>query len=188
MSILLDMGDSLRNLFMKKISELPDENAIVLDSPVDIEANSNTKLSIFLYQVVENGFLRNEQGYFGRDKMRYPPLTVDLYYLFTPYAKNRETELIILEKIMQVFHDNPVFKEDMLKASLKESGNEEIRIIPNNISFEEINKLWDRFPNKAFKLSVSSILTPVRIPSEKPDELVKRVLDKDIRMYEMGAR
>jgi len=186
MAILLDISDSLGNLIQKKVIELPDENAIVLDSPVDIEANSNTRLSIFLYQVVENSFMKNvEPEYVGRDRMQYPPLLVDLYYLFTPYAKNRETELIIIEKLLQVFHDNAVLKNELLKESLKESGNDEIRIVPNNVSFEEINKLWERFPNKAFKLSVSCILTPIRIPSEKPLAVIKRVIQKEIDMHEM---
>ncbi len=189
MAILLDIGDSLRNLILKKIAELSDENSIILDSPADIEANSNTRLLIFLYQIVENSFLKNvEPEYIGLDQMRHPPLLVDLHYLFTPYAKNRETELIILEKLMQVFHDNPVLKRELLKDSLKGSGNNEIRIVPNNVSFEEINKLWERFPNKAFKLSVSCILTPVRIPSEKPPVAIKRVVEKEIDIYELGAK
>jgi hypothetical protein len=188
MAIILDIGDSLRTLLLKKISELPDESAIVFDSPVDIEANSNTKLSIFLYQVVENSFLKNiRPEYVGRSEMHYPPLLIDLYYLFTPYAKNRETELIIIEKLLQVFYDNPVLKKGMLKESLKGSGNDEIRIVPNNVTFEEINKLWERFPNKAFKLSVSCILTPVRIPSEKPLAVIKRVMEKEIDIHEIGV-
>jgi hypothetical protein len=188
MAILLDIGDSLRNIIQKKIDELPDENAIVLDSPADIEPNSNTRLSIFLYQIVENSYLKNtEPEYIGIDRMRRPPLFIDLHYLFTPYAKNRETELIIIEKLMQVFYDNPVLKKELLKGTLKGSGNDEIRIVPNNITFEEINKLWERFPNKAFKLSLSCILTPVRIPSEKPPAVIKRVMEKEIDIYELGA-
>src|SRR3990170_5795613 len=114
MAVLLDIGEALRDLIMKNIPELPDENSIVYDSPVDIEANSSTRLSIFLYQIVENSFLKNVEAEYIGDKMRFPPLTLDLYYLFTPYAKNRETELIIIEKLLQVFHDNPVFKEELL--------------------------------------------------------------------------
>lgn len=188
LSILLDIGDSLRELILKKIPELMDENSIVLDSPADIEPNSNTRLSVFLYQIAQNSYLRNEQAeYIGREKMQRPPLMVDLHFLFTPYAKNRETELIIIEKLMQVFYDNPVLKNEFIKESLRASGNDEIRIISDNINFEEINKLWERFPNKAFKLSISCIMTPVRIPSEKPPEIIKRVIQKEIEMHEIGA-
>lgn len=186
MAVILDIGDSLRALIQKKVAELPDENAIVLDSPADIEPNSSTKLSIFLYQIVENSYMRNtEPGFLDLERMQYPPLHVDLYYLFTPYAKNRETELIILEKLLQIFHDDAVLKKELLKDSLRAGGNDEIRVVPNNVSFEEINKLWERFPNKPFKLSVSCILTPVRIPSQRPPALIKRVMHREIDVHEM---
>jgi hypothetical protein len=84
---------------------------------------------------------------------------------------------------MQVLYDNSVLRGDLLKGGLKGAGNEEIRVVPNNLTFEEINKLWERFPNKPFKLSASYILSPVRIPSGKPIEIIKRVMEKDIDVY-----
>lgn len=187
MAIIRDVGESLKKFLQQKISELSDENSIIFDSPADIEPAANTRLSIFLYQIVENSFLRNvESEPVGIDQMRYPPLTLDLHYLFTPYAKNRETELIILERLIQVFHDNAVFKGKMLTESLKGSGNEEIRVVPETFKFEDINKLWERFPNRAFKLSVSYILTPVTIPSEITIK-IKRVVEKDMGLHRMGG-
>jgi hypothetical protein len=188
MSVIKSVGESLQFLLQKNISDLAADDAIIFDSPADIDSGKATKLSIFLYQVVENSFLRNVQSEpVGLDHMRYPPLIIDLHFLFTPYANNRETEFIIFEKIMQILYDHPVLKGNMLHESLKGNGNDEIRVVPNNISFEEINKLWETFPNKAFKLSTSYILTPVRIPSEKPIAAIKRVLEKDIQMHRLGG-
>ncbi len=183
MVILRDVGESVKELLHQKISELSDEDSILFDSPADIEDTTTPKLSMFLYQIVENSHLRNvEHKPIGIDQMRNPPLALDLYYIFTPFANNRETEIIILERIMQILYDNAVIKDEMLTVSLKESGNDKIRIIPNNLSFEELNKLWERFPNKDFKLSVSYIFTPIKIPSEKPDTRIKRVMEKDIEV------
>ena len=187
MSVIKAIGESLQMLLKGNISELSADNAIIFDSPADIDSGTTPKLSIFLYQIKENSFLRNtESGPVGTDQMRYPPLIIDLHYLFTPYASNRETEFIIFEKVMQILFDYPVLRGNMLNESLNGNGNEEIRIVPNNISFEEINKLWERFPNKAFKLSTSYILTPVRIPSGKPIVTIKRVLEKDIEIHRLG--
>lgn len=186
MTILRDVGMTLKGL-LKQISEIPDENSIVFDSPADLEQSDKTRLSVFLYQVVVNPFLRNiESEPVGLDKLRPIPLTLDLYYIFTPYAKERETELLLLEKVMQTTYDNPVLRGEQLMGSLKNSINNEIRITPNNLTFEEINKLWERFPNKPFKLSASFILTPVKIPSGKPDLAITRVIKKDIDVYRMG--
>ncbi len=165
-----------------------EDNSIFFNSPADIEISKIPKhsLSIFLYQIVENNYLRNIESEQLKDRMLYPPLVLDLYYIFTPYAKDDpETELRILEKVMQTFHDNSVLKGEILEKGMKESGNDEIRVVPNNLTFDEINKLWERFPNKPFKLSASYILTPVKIPSEREPVEIKRVIEKDIKLYRL---
>ncbi len=188
MAILKDIGDSLKALLQDNITELKADNSIVFDSPAEIEPTGNTMLSVFLYQIIENGYLRNTSSEpIDTDKMRYPPLILDLHFIFTPYAKVKETELIIIEKLMQLFYDTSVLKGDLLKGGLIEAGNKEIRVVPTNFTFDEINKLWERFPSKPFKLSASYILSPVRIPSGKPPAVIKRVMEKDIDLYRMDA-
>jgi len=187
-TILRDIGYTLKKLLKDNIPELSDENSILFDSPADIESTTTTKLSAFLYQVLENPYLRNtEPTPKGTNQMNYPHLTVDLFYLFIPYAQNKETELIILEKIMQIFYDNSVLKGQMLQGGLKASGNDEIRVIPNSLTLEELNKLWGTFPNKAYKLSVSYMLTPVKIPSARIKDIT-RVIEKDIDLYLLGDK
>jgi hypothetical protein len=185
MTVLRDVSNTLKELLQSNIPELNiSQNSIVFDSPADIEPAGSTMLSIFLYQILENGFLRNaELKPIDMTRMRYPPLNLDLYYMFTPYAKDIETELLVMEGLMQIFHDISVLKEDLLRGDLVASGNEEIRVVPNNITFEEINKLWERFPNKSYKLSASYILSPVSIPSAKKPAKVTRIIKKDINVY-----
>lgn len=188
-TVLRDVGDTLKILLKENISELSDEGSILFDSPADIvQPVTTAKLSIFLYQIAGNSHLRNaEPETIGTNQMEYPPLAVDLFYIFTPYAQNRETEFIILEKIMQIFHNNSVLKEQMLQGSLNASGNNEIRVVLNALTLEELNKLWGMFPNKAFKLPLSYMLTPVKIPSEKAKEFT-RVIEKDINLYLIGDK
>ncbi len=184
---LRDVGETVKSLLGKNIPELSGEEAISFDSPADIQVSGSARLSIFLYSVVESSHLRNiEPEPSGADRITYPPFTVDLFYLFTPYAQTRDAELIILEKLMQLLHDNPVLRDDMLKGNLKKSGNTEIRIVPHSITFEELNKLWERFPNKSYKLSFTYMFTPVRIPSERTRP-VSRVQQKRIDVRSMGA-
>lgn len=182
MAIFIDIGNTIKDFIRNNISELKQPGSIVFDSPAEIDPPGTPMLSIFLYQIVENSFLKNIGPEFVQnDQFRRSPLTIDLYYIFTPYARDRENELIIMEKIMQLFHDNSVLKGDLLKGKLKDCGNDEIRIFSNNLSFEEINKLWERFPSKAFKLSAAYMLSPVRIPSGQPPIKVPRVIEKEIK-------
>jgi len=184
MAVFIDIGNTLKDLIQNNVSELKQPGSIVFDSPAEIDPPGTPMLSIFLYQIVENSFLKNEEAeYIQPDKFRKPPLTIDLYYIFTPYARDKENELIIMEKILQLFHDNSVLKGDLLKGRLKDNGNDKIRIFSNNLTFEEINKLWERFPNKAFKLSAAYTLSPIRISSGKPPVKIPRVMEREINMY-----
>lgn len=184
MAIFIDIGKTLKYLIQSNISELKQPGSIVFDSPAEIDPPGTPMLSIFLYQIVKNSFLNNsELEFIQTDQHRKPPFTIDLCYIFTPYARDKENELIIMEKILQLFHDNAVLKGDMLKGKLKDSGNDEIRIFSNNLTFEEINKLWERFPSKAFKLSAAYTLSPIKIPSGQPSVKIPRVVEKEINIY-----
>lgn len=166
-TILRDVSESLRAFLRQNIPELSEEDSIIFDSPAELKTANTTKLSFFLYHIVENSYLRNaEQEFTESNQMKNPPLIIDLFYLITPFAQTRETEYIILERIMRLFHDVCVLKGPMLQGSLEASGNHEIRIVSNPIPLEELNRLWERFHDKPFKLSVSYLLSPVRIPSE----------------------
>lgn len=186
-TILRDVGETIKKLFINKIPELGEENSILFDSPADLVATTATQLSVFLYKIVENGYLRNEEAKpVGEidihQNFQYPPLTIDLVYLLTPYAKTRETEFLIIERILQVFHDNPVLRGEILQGNLAAGGNDEIRVVRNSLTLDELNKLWSTFPNKPLKLSLSYLLTAIRIPSERITTAT-RVLEKDINLY-----
>lgn len=160
---------------------------MVFESPAEIEPTGSALLSVFLYQIVANDSLGNTEPVFSDTTLQYPPLIFDLYYMFIPYAKDRETELLIMEELMQVFNATPVLRKDILQGNLVEAGNDVIRITPNNFTFEEINKFWERFPDKSYKLSVSYILSPVKIPSAKESAKITRVVKKDINVYRQEA-
>lgn len=180
-TVFRDIGKTLKKL-LKDIPGLSGMSSIEFKSPADMESEpASLQMSIFLYQAIANTHLRNVPPMpVNLDKMQYPPLTVDLHYIVTPYAQDKEAELLAMEGIMQIFHDNAVLKGDLLQGNLEDTGNTEIRIVPNPLSLDDLNKLWSTFPNKPFKPSASYILTPVRIPSAKPLEVIKRVVETEV--------
>lgn len=186
-TVFKDVGEALRKLICENIAELLDENSVVFDSPGDIDASNKTKLSIFMYHVVENKHLRNAPASMvgDREMEKYPPLTLDLHYLFTPYAQQRETELLILAGIMKVFHENSVLSGELLDGQLLENANEEIRIVPMTLNLDEMNKLWSTFPNKALKPAASYVASPVRISSKETVKVAPaKVPDLDLSKNE----
>jgi hypothetical protein len=174
----------LKNLIGKHITELNNPTAVILDSPGDIAAPSTQdQLSLFLYQISENPYLKNQDfTQIGSNTFQSPPLILDLFYLLTPYAKDREEEQIILAEIMQLFYDNGILSGTILGDSLLKSGNTELRVIMNAIGLDQLNLLWGMFPNKSYRIGLSYIVTPLRIPSIREIE-TQRVIHKEIDVF-----
>lgn len=167
-TVIRDVTNTIKQLLRDNIVELTDENSITFDSPAIIESATVPKISLFLYQIVENSAMRNDPSEaIGETSLKVAPLRVDLLYLVTPYAASRETEFILLEKILQVFYDHAVMNESNFEGNLATQGNHVLRITPMNHPVEDLNKLWERFPGKPYKTSLAYMVSPVRIPSAR---------------------
>jgi len=177
-TILNDVSETLKSLIENNISELP-TNSVVFNSPADIQKNNKSGLSLFLYKISENPDLKNQNMFeIGSKQIQSPPLALNLYYLLTPYAQTRQTEQIILSKLLSIFHDNSILNDSLLKNNLRETGNKELHITLDNIPLEQLNNMWGTFHDIPYHLSISYLITPVLIPSSKIIE-ASRVLSKE---------
>jgi hypothetical protein len=174
-----DVGETLVNLFKNKMNL-----DIVLGSPGEIDEDS--KLSLFLFQVLENIHLKNrEMQQIDSNKLKYPPLSLDLYYLLTAHFPQETTAKTydahkLLGQAMQVLYDNAILTGDDLHGSLKNSI-EELHITLNPMGLEDITNIWNTFQNKSYKPSVCYVVSPVNIESARPPEAVSRVISKEIK-------
>lgn len=192
-TIFRDVGYSLRDVLL--LNGLPeiDEGATSLKSPAEIDDPSPVKpiVTIFLYHFAHNSTLRNMPPIpDGLDKLLHPPVTLDLYYLITAYAKDKVKELRITESIIRTLTDFAVLKGGNLSGNLSKEGISEIRIVPHTLSLDDQNKLWSTFPNKPYKLSAAFILTPVTIPSSKPPRQIRRGVEFEVNAdrYDKGNK
>ncbi len=179
-----DVGKTLIKLLWDNIKDdshvssiIESEDQITLSSPDE----SDKKLSLFLYQVTENAYLKNEEMQsLNSKKLKYPPLTLSLFYLVTPHTQNMDSVHIILGKVMQIFHDNSILKGSVLQDSLV---GDELRLILNPLSMDELNKIWTVISKtKTYKLSVCYEVTPVAIDSMRERE-VTRVTERELEKY-----
>lgn len=183
LTLIRDVTDLLKNLIQNNIIELNNPTAITLDSPGDIvEPSAQDELSLFLYQISENPYLKNQDfTQIGPNKLQSSPLALDLFYLLTPYAKDREAEQIILAKLMRLFYDNAILSGTQLGDPLLESGNTQFKVILNTIGLDQLNLLWGMFPNKSYRMGISYIVTPLIIPSTRETE-TQRVIREQINI------
>src|SRR5688572_14074437 len=111
LTIIRDVGNTLKELLETNIPTL--RTNVSFNSPADMQtpAGNRGRLSLFLYQVSENIHMRNRDlARPDPERLVYPPVILDFYYLLTPYAQEREDEFDLLERVVRVLYDNAVLK------------------------------------------------------------------------------
>ncbi|GMT48027.1 MAG: hypothetical protein IEMM0007_1593 [bacterium] len=181
-TVIGDIGETLKKLLEDDpwtgISPTPE---ITFKSPNEVrdDGGSTNKVSIFLYQILENPYLKNEEPKRIDDThLQLPPQFLDLLYLVTPYSNDKTQEKIIMGKVMQIFFDNAVLTGTALQGALS-GTDEEIKLFFNPISLDDLTKIWSAFQEVAYRLSISYMVTPIRIDSTRQMGM-RRVVSKEM--------
>jgi hypothetical protein len=177
-----DIGETLKKLLKDDpwtgISPKPE---ITFKSPKEIKDDGGTAntVSLFLYQILENPHMKNEEGIRMNDaQLQIPPLVLDLFYLVTPYSEDKTQEKYILGKVMQIFYDHAILVGTVLQGSLA-GADEELRLVAHPLSLDDLTKIWSAFQEVAYRLSVAYLVTPVRIDSARLTGM-QRVVAKEL--------
>lgn len=160
-------------------------NTISLASPAQLADGSGSGvsqplLSLYLYQVLPNAHLNNRPLVpVSPGEQRYPPLSLDLFYLLTPLSTSPEDNLVILGRSMQILAANAIVQASFLDSDLRPS-RPEVRVMINPVNLEELTRIWNAF-NQSYQLSVCYQVHVVsidtaRAPEEGPP-VVERLVD-----------
>jgi hypothetical protein len=155
------------------LSLLSSEDQISLEPPFKLVNDRNevdrSYLSIYLYRIVENGDMKNRPLELRDESLvNYPPLSLNLFYLVTPLTNSADNDHRLLAKTMQILYDNSILKETALQGILANT-KEELRVILNPISLEDITRIWSGFM-RPYQLSVSYEVKVIYIDSERQKE------------------
>ncbi len=182
-SIISDIEIKLKNLLTDKWGEDETPDIVLVQTPKDIKAGDKARICLFLHQILENIYLRNEDFQkIDNTNLHFPPMVVDLLFLVIPFAENPATEKKILGKIMQIYFDNSILtvtqEEQETDKEIERSG-EEIRLLFYPMSLDDLTKLWSalQVPEISYKLSLSYMVTPVRLDSTRKTR-VQRVVSR----------
>lgn len=189
--VIGDIGETLKKLLEDDPWDGIDPNPeIIFNSPKEIMdegGNIGNKVSLFLYQMLENPHLRNAELIRLNDTgLQPPPLTLDLFYLVTPYSDDKTQEKYILGKVMQIFNENAILRGSVLQKSL-EGTEEEFKLLLNPISTDDLTKIWTAFQEAGYRLSLSYSVTPVRIDSTRQID-IRRIVSKEMKYSYMVAK
>lgn len=137
---------------------------IVFANPTETARGANNRLSLWLYQINENEFVKNRPMVAGTtaDTQRFPPLALNLFYLVTPFGPSGEADHLILGKTMEVLYDNAtVLLRDPVAGTA-----EELRIIFCRLTLEELTRIWEAL-REPYRLSVCYQVRVTRIDSQR---------------------
>jgi len=183
---IADIGETLIELLRDNMQDLiPRRQSIVMASPGEIEENDDVRLSLFLYQVLENVHLKNRDMQIKDPKtLVFPPVALDLYYMLTSYpsgvqdiSERTKEEHSILGRVIQILNDNAVLTGSVLKGGLARNGHD-LHITLSPLSLDDMTKMWTTFPGKTFRSSICCLVTPVIIDTKR-EITVQRVLSKE---------
>lgn len=177
-SAIRDVGRTLVELLRDNLVDnsnpggIKDEQ-IVLLSPAEAKTGG-VRLTLFLYSIAPAAQLRNEMEIPGLGEGDEPvsePL--DLYYLLTSFAppegddpteRTLESQFL-LGQAMRVFFDNGTLTGSVLRGDLPR--DEELRLTLQPLTVEDLTRVWSVFPDSVLHISVSYLVTPVRLRSTR---------------------
>lgn len=186
-TILQDTSLALRDLLWANFA--PDQQirqlisspaAIELTNPAEIRQDGSLRLSLWLYQVTENEFMKNQPPVrlANGTEMR-TPMALTLYYLVTPNSTLPEANQLILGRTMQVFYDHP-----MLIVPPSGVPQAELRILFARLSLEELTRVWEAL-KEPYRLSVCYQVR-VALVNSRVESGKERVVERTVEMGSSG--
>jgi hypothetical protein len=153
-------------------------------------------LSLFLYHIVENPYMKNQpMERIGEKKLKYAPLSLNLYYLLTPKSTKDSEDIkgwdehAILGRAMQVLYDNSILEGPDLKGLLEANYSDfydkigQVRIILNSLSLDDLTKIWGAM-DTPLMLSASYEVRVIMIESEREKDF-KRIEEKSTGYFQV---
>ena len=172
-----DVTQSLFNLLTNEQDSL-DPFGVSLVSPADETIDdTRPKINIYLFRIEENPFAKNRDWQAaGSDVLRKVPLSLNLFYVLTPYARKQEDGHRVLGEAMRILYDNAIIEPTLLNGSLKSTADA-LKVDLCSFNLEDLTRVWNAF-SKPYQLSVCYQVRIVFIDSAI-ERKVTRVIEKE---------
>jgi len=149
---------------------------------------SDDQINIFLYATHYNVAFRNSpMPRPSRNGERaHPPMPLVLKYIITAYGKSDDDIAAhkLLGRAMSILHDHPLLGAADINGITPDSDLqnqiERVRITPDNLSLEDMSKLWSSFQSAEYRLSVGYEISVVLIESTRTNSTPLPVLKRGV--------
>ena len=142
--------------------------------PVSLHDDANdptNRLALFLYAIDEHGHVRNRPMEFDGERYRRPPVVMRLSYLMAYYGNQTDLahldEQARLDRVIQVFHDQPILDASLMPASLAATVDK-LTVRLWSPSTDERNQIWTAL-GRAMRLALYYKVDAVPIVPTRAD-------------------
>jgi hypothetical protein len=156
---IFDVSTSLQNLLQSQLSVLVMPAGSVKVESIDLVPDPvpPPRLSIYLFNVQENPFLKNGQGTLtssgpGSAAFEPTPAVLDLDYMICAWMSTTMEEHLVLGDVVRVLYDNAELPPTVLGSMWL--ANEAVQVTLGNVSLEDQTRIWTSFGFKRFKLAL----------------------------------
>lgn len=169
-TVLSAISEALRGILWESYAADPvvrtivgSEDAIVFTNPTETVQDSANRLSLWLYHLTENEFLKNQPPQRGNgNNIQETPLALNLFYLLTPFAGSGQADHLLLGLTMQTFYDNGI----LLLERPTEGEFIELRTVLCRLSLEELTRIWEAL-REPYRLSICYEVRVTQIDSRR---------------------
>ena len=160
------VGDSLvtflRNTYPEPLrTEIPCEFRLLSSGELDNGEDFGTAVTLYMYRAAIDEHLRNHPDVRKPDAQPYP-LSLNLYYIFIIWADTPIAEQTITAWVMTQLHQYPILDQSTLSSSAEWDEDEQIHIVPIDMSNEDLMRLWDAV-TPGYRLSLPYLARVIRI-------------------------
>ena len=151
------------------ISPATPPTAQVVDLLQPFQTPSQAKVTLFLYEIVEDPSVRNraprrpQSG--GQVDESKPPMALLLRYMITSWSENWRTDQRILGRVLQVFYDEAIIAGPHLKGALQ-GTSAAIKMTLAPISLEDRARVWYSV-QQPYRLSLTYETRVINLDSTK---------------------
>ena len=146
---------------------IPTLQSITFLDPTQAARDASNRLSLWLYHIDLDGIVRNQvpppvvrAGDSGGMSVPDVPIPLLLHYLVTPLIEPGEGDLVVLGRVLQVFHANGIFD-----TQDQTDGGQSLRLTFEPLAIDQISLLWQALASP-MRLSVGYQVRIVRIDGE----------------------
>ena len=161
------------------------------------QGTPETGINLFLYHVSRNNALKNPDAQAQRARSKRTPwrqAALELHYMLSFYGNEAELEpQRLMGSVVRTFNDRTTLPAQIIQDTLNDSTFsyldqsdlsqqvQDLQIVPEDLSLEDLSKVWSVFFQTPYALSMAYKVMAVVIDGEDPAERALRVRERPVQ-------